>query len=83
MFYLVPFCGGLVVVVWYYVALIVGLKEAHEIPAWKAAVASLIWLVLCCAFCGVLFFWIASMVSGAGVNWLEELRKMAESAKGF
>lgn len=43
-----PMCGGLVAVVWFTVATIVGLAELHRAPTWKAAVAVFSPLLLLC-----------------------------------
>ncbi|MFH0778005.1 MAG: YIP1 family protein [Candidatus Eisenbacteria bacterium] len=46
----VPFLGTVVGSIWYVVILVVGLREAHETPTWKAVVTVLLplvaWLVL-------------------------------------
>lgn len=43
-----PVLGGLVAFVWELVLQIVGLSEAHKVEGWKAAVAVLTPLVICC-----------------------------------
>lgn len=50
---LLPFCGGLVAVVWWIVIGIVGLSEAHRIGRGSAAVAILAPIVLACCCCGL------------------------------
>jgi hypothetical protein len=46
-----PMCGGLVALVWFTVAAIVGLSELHRSPTWKGALAVFSPLLLMCA-CG-------------------------------
>jgi len=46
-----PMCGGLVAVVWFTVAAIVGLAELHRSPTWKSALAVFSPLLLLC-LCG-------------------------------
>ena len=46
----IPFCGGLLSLVWSLILLIVGLSTAHGISRGKAAVAVILPVVLCCAF---------------------------------
>jgi len=46
----VPFLGGLIAVFWQIVLQMIGLAEAHRTDGWKAAVAVIAPLVLCC-FC--------------------------------
>jgi len=46
-----PMCGGLVAVVWFTVAAIIGLAEAHRSPTWKGALAVFSPLLLLC-LCG-------------------------------
>ncbi len=56
--FLIPFCGQLVGAVWTLVLYVIGLAEAHRIGHGKAAVATLLPLVLlccCCAGLGALF----------------------------
>jgi hypothetical protein len=51
----IPFCGGLIAVVWTLVLEIVGLTIAHRTTQGKAALAVLLPLALCCACIVVLF----------------------------
>ncbi len=46
----IPFCGGLLSMVWSLVLLIVGLATAHETTRGKAATAVILPVVLCCSF---------------------------------
>ncbi len=48
-----PMCRGLVAVVWFAVAAIIGLAEAHRSPTWKSALAVFSPLLLACV-CGCL-----------------------------
>lgn len=50
----IPFCGGLLSLVWTLILLIVGLATAHDTTRGKAAVAVILPAVLCCAFLGAL-----------------------------
>ena len=52
----IPFCGGLISLVWTLVLLIVGLASAHDTTRGKAAVAVILPAVLCCSFLGALIF---------------------------
>jgi hypothetical protein len=47
-FLIIPFCGGLLAVVWAVVLYIIGLKEAHEITGGKAAFAVFLPIIVCC-----------------------------------
>jgi hypothetical protein len=68
LFSILPFCGGLVGLVWRAVAMILGLAEAHGIGKGTAAGAVLLpaLLVCCCCLVGVLFA-IGGMASLAGL----------------
>lgn len=48
-FLAVPFCGGVLSILWAIVLAIIGLKEAHGTSGGKAAFAVLFPLILCCA----------------------------------
>jgi len=50
--FLVPFCGQLVGFFWTLVLYVIGLSQAHEIGAGKAAAATLLPIVLLCCCCG-------------------------------
>jgi hypothetical protein len=43
----VPFCGGVLAVVWHLVILIVGLQRIHATDAWRAVLAVFLPLLLC------------------------------------
>ncbi len=47
---ILPLCGGLIAIVWAAFAIIIGLKEAHRIEAWRASLAFLLPGLLCCGF---------------------------------
>ncbi|MBI4711899.1 MAG: YIP1 family protein [Planctomycetes bacterium] len=47
-FDIIPMCGGIIGGVWSIVLVIIGLKETHQIPVWKAIVAYLLPLVCVC-----------------------------------
>jgi hypothetical protein len=47
-FFVVPFCGGLLAAVWAIVLYIIGLREAHEISGGKAAFAVFFPVIVCC-----------------------------------
>ena len=49
LFQIIPLCGGLIGGVWYLVAVIIGVREAHEISTGKAVLAVLLPAILCCA----------------------------------
>jgi hypothetical protein len=69
LFALVPFCGGIVGVVYRLVLYIIGLAEAHQIGKGTAAAAVLLPIALVCCCCGVgiaIFFGgLAALVSKA------------------
>jgi hypothetical protein len=52
----IPFCGGLISLVWSLILLIFGLSEAHQTSRGKAAVAVILPLVLCCGFLAAMTF---------------------------
>jgi hypothetical protein len=45
---LIPFCGGLVGIIWGAYSIIIGLREAHGISGWKATLALTLPSLLCC-----------------------------------
>jgi hypothetical protein len=59
-----PFCGGLVAVVWWVVIGIVGLSEAHRIGRGSAAVAVLAPIVLACCCCGISLLLVFGGIAG-------------------
>jgi hypothetical protein len=52
-FTIVPFCGGLVHVVYQIVLAIIGISEAHQVSRWTAAAAVLLPFVIICCCCGL------------------------------
>ena len=50
---LIPFCGGLVGIIWGAYSIIIGLREAHGISGWKATLAITLPSLVCC---GILLF---------------------------
>lgn len=58
----VPFCGGLIALVWNIVLEIIGLAKAHRTTQAKSAIAVLLPIVLCCACLAIVF-----AVSGAAI----------------
>jgi hypothetical protein len=61
LFQVVPFCGGLIGMVWSLVAQIIGLKEMHGTGGGRAAAAVLLPLVLCCCLCAGFFLLVISL----------------------
>ncbi len=61
----IPFCGGLVALVWGIVIEIIGLAQAHRTTQGKAAVAVLLPLVLCCVCVAALAATFGAAVAGA------------------
>jgi hypothetical protein len=53
---IVPFCGGLISMVWAIVLYVIGLATAHRTTRGKAVLAVLLPVVLCCAFMAALLF---------------------------
>ncbi|MDH3815087.1 MAG: YIP1 family protein [Acidobacteriota bacterium] len=53
---IIPFCGGLISMVWAIILYVIGLATAHRTTQGKAALAVLLPVVLCCAFMAALLF---------------------------
>jgi len=53
---IIPFCGGLISMVWAIILYVFGLAAAHSTTQGKAALAVLLPVVLCCAFMAALLF---------------------------
>jgi hypothetical protein len=53
---IVPFCGGLISMVWAVILYIFGLATAHRTTQGKAVLAVVLPVVLCCAFAAALVF---------------------------
>ena len=68
LFQWIPFCGGLIGLIWSLVLLVYGFSRVHEIPGGKAAIAVFLPVLLCCMLivaCAVLFFtFFAAMFQG-------------------
>ncbi len=62
-------CGALVAVVWVFVQEIIGLAEAHEIPASKAALAIFLPVIVCLGICGI------AVLAGVGVGAFSQFAK--------
>ena len=67
LFYIIPFCGSLIGLVWSIVCTIIGLKETHQISGGKAAFAYFLPTFVCCGF---LVFMIILFVGSAGLSEL-------------
>lgn len=59
---LIPFCGGYIGSIWSIIVAIIGFKQTHQIPTWKAVLAYFIPILLCCG-CAIIII----MVAGFGV----------------
>ena len=67
-FQLVPFCGGMIAGVYGIVVNCIGLAKAHETDTWRAVVAILLPVVVCCG--GFLFLFLAILGGVAGMaDW--------------
>ena len=53
---IIPFCGGLISLVWAIILYVFGLSTAHRTTQGKAVLAVLLPVVLCCAFAAALLF---------------------------
>jgi hypothetical protein len=65
---LLPFCGGFVALVWWLVATILGLGEAHGISKAIAAIAVFAPIVLLCCCCGGVAMMFGGLASLAGLR---------------
>jgi len=63
-FGIVPFCGGIVAVIWSIVTIIIGLKQTHQIPIWKAIVAYFLPYIFCCCIAIILAIIIPTFLVG-------------------
>lgn len=73
LFQIIPFCGGFIGGVWYLVAMIIGVREAHEISTGKAVLAILLPAILCCACLGVMIFFFGAAILTAIQNAIQEM----------
>jgi len=48
LFQLIPFCGGFITLIWYIVAMCIGLAKAHETPTGRSVGAVLLAIGVCC-----------------------------------
>jgi hypothetical protein len=53
---IIPFCGGIVALVWQIILFVIGFATAHRTTQGKAILAVVLPLVLCCAFMAALLF---------------------------
>jgi hypothetical protein len=53
---IIPFCGGLISMVWAIILYVFGLATAHRTTQGKAVLAVLLPVVLCCAFAAAMMF---------------------------
>jgi hypothetical protein len=53
---IIPFCGGLISMVWAIILYVIGLSTAHRTTQGKAILAVVLPVVLCCAFAAALMF---------------------------
>jgi hypothetical protein len=61
---LIPFCGGAVAWIWGVVCICIGLAKAHEIDTWRAVLAVLLPLFLCCGLGVAMVAAVIAMVGG-------------------
>ena len=64
LFNIVPVCGSIVGVFWYIVAMIIGVREVHEISTGKAVIGVLLPLIVCCGCLSIGLF----LVFGAAMT---------------
>lgn len=69
--YLIPIVGAYIVVIYSIVLEIIGLKEAHEIDGWKALLAVIIPIIVCC--CGFALFF-AVLFGLASEELMQQMR---------
>ena len=63
---LVPICGGMIAWIWNLVCTCIGLAKAHEIDTWRAVLAVMLPLLVCCAIgAGLMVTLIATVFSVA------------------
>jgi len=61
LFSVVPILGGLVSLIWHYIALVIGIREVHETSTEKSLMALLVPLLLSCLVGGATIFFIVTM----------------------
>lgn len=64
---IIPFCGGIITLVWTVVLYVIGFSIAHRTTQGKAIVAVLLPLVLCCVM-GVVFALVAGGLAAVAAN---------------
>ncbi len=69
---ILPFCGGILYIVWMLVLLIIGLREAHETTGGKAAFAVFFPVVVCCGLIVIM----AVLIMGAAAFSLGTMMQM-------
>jgi hypothetical protein len=61
----IPFCGASVAWIWRIVCNCIGLAKAHETETWRAVVAVLLPMVVCCAGLVAIFATIIGFAASA------------------
>ncbi|MCS6859815.1 MAG: tetratricopeptide repeat protein [Abditibacteriales bacterium] len=67
-FGVIPLCGGYIGGIWALVLGIIGLAKAHETDTWRAVLAVLLPLVVCCGLMLVLGIGFVALIFGAAVG---------------
>jgi hypothetical protein len=65
---IIPFCGGLISLVWFIVLQVIGVAQCHRCSYGKAAVAVFLPLLICCACVAVLAAFFGAAIMGAIAN---------------
>ncbi len=65
-FQIVPFCGGILACLAGLALNCIGLARAHETDTWRAVLAVLLPLIVCCGSGALLFF---AIIGGMAANW--------------
>jgi hypothetical protein len=63
---IIPFCGGIIALVWTVVLYVIGFSTAHRTSQGKALVAVLLPVVLCCVFSVILALMVGGLAALAG-----------------
>ena len=64
----IPFCGGIIAAIYSFVLNCVGLAQTHETDTWRAVVAVLSPIVICCGG-GLALVILMGGLAAAGANW--------------